>query len=179
MLISGETTPFEEIVECDVSGKKVFVKTKLSSDMYTKYTETAQEGEYLEIDYILDKETFAISEMIETVFKADGTESKVIEYTVEYNKTVPVVVNDILFHIAAGKQSAQNGDVKTRTVEIVLDPGTADEKSYSKKVLSNANISIVCPEEYKNIYEDKALHKKFTQDKEPEKDLTVYAAKGK
>lgn len=179
MLISGETTLSEEIIECDVSKGKVYVKTKLSSEIYTKHTAHAENGEYLEVDYILDKDTLAILEMKETVFKADGTKSRVINYTVEYNKTVPVVVNDILFHIAAGKQSVKTGQTKTRIVEIILDPDTEDEKSYSKKVIAGTNVSIVCPDEYETIYEDKALKKEFTKDYDMEKDLTVYAAKGK
>lgn len=179
MLISGETTLSEEIVECDVSKGKVFVKTRLPAEIYTKHTESAENGEYLEVDYVLDKKTLAISEMKETVFKADGTESKVINYVVEYNKTVPVVVNDILFHIAAGKQSVKTGQTKTRTVEIILDPDTENEKSYSKKVLTGTNVSIICPDEYETIYEDKALQKEFTKDHDMENDLTVYAAKGK
>lgn len=102
ILVSGEVTANEEVLDFCQKNGKIILKSKLSENLYKKFYEKSEnytKGEYLEIEYVLNPKTLEIVSMKETVINEKGNEINVAEYSVSYNAVMPVEVNDIVFNI--------------------------------------------------------------------------------
>lgn len=123
-------------------------------------------------EYIMNKESLEIDQFVAYALDADKKQDVIsfaqVMYDEEYSE--PSFVNEL-----------EKPD-KTRTVTLVADPGTSEEKKTTHKIAKNALFDVIVPEEY-GVYTDSQGTKEYdVSEVEPEEDgnyedITLYFIK--
>lgn len=168
VLFSNLST-FEEIKSFEEKDGLLYVITEQGPE-YTEIFMTERnygydEGGYLHIEYILDAETLAEQAVIEKEIKTDGTERIIGSATVEYSVEIPERAQDTYEH------SIKEGDM--RTITVIADPDTDNEKEYVGTVLKGDGIAIYHPNGDPELYADRACTEILTN-VDLNEDITVY-----
>ncbi len=172
IIIDKELLPVETVIKCKQKGDTITLTTKVTIEEMKKlgYGFAAdQDGGYFLTKYTIDANTLAIKQMEERFVYSDGERSAANIINVEYDKER---LDD-----ASALLENYNGASSLRTVTVVTDPNTSEEKTYTMKLPVNAYAVFALPEEYENGYTDRACTIAFEGDYETDKDLTVYVTK--
>ena len=114
----------------------------------------------------VDAETYIIYSGKTYLQKPDGTELKVGEFMFSYDVT-PYEPSEEMLQIINGTD---------KTVTLIADPGTEQEKTYVKSCGENGRLLVMLPDGYEKIYEDESC----TQESEPSDEngeRTLYTVK--
>ena len=118
--------------------------------------------------YVADTETYEIQEYFEYIEKADGTRKLIRESKLSYDGEKYEVSEEL-------KAQLDSGD--TRTVTLIADPGTDNEKEYSVSVCKGGIVQIILGEGYSTFYSDEACTQVYEGIADRENDKTLYTKK--
>ncbi|MCD7855151.1 MAG: hypothetical protein LUG66_06015 [Clostridiales bacterium] len=122
-----------------------------------------------EYTYTVDAETKEITHVYKITKDAEGNVLWSSDQEIGFNTDVYELPEEI---------TAAMTSTDTRTVTLTTDPGTEDEKVYSKEVAKNIYANIELAEGYDSLYDDEACtveHESVGLNEY----INVYAAKGK
>lgn len=114
----------------------------------------------------VDAETYVIYEGETYLQKSDGTELKVEEFQFSYDVT-PYEPSEEMAQVINGTD---------KTVRLIANPGTEQEKIYVKSCGENGRLAVTLADGYEKIYKDEAC----TQESEPSDEngeRTLYTVK--
>lgn len=114
----------------------------------------------------VDDETYMIYEGETYLQKPDGTELKVGEFQFSYDVT-PYEPSEEMLQVMNGTD---------KTVTLIANPGTEQEKTYVKSCGENGRLAVMLPDGYEKLYKDEAC----TQESEPSDEngeRTLYTVK--
>lgn len=168
-ILYSDSSTSEIIKSCEEKDGYLYITTELpredTRDSMEERNYTYTEGEYLRIEYVLDAETLAQQSCTEIEVKADGTERLLGTNTVEYGLERPEKAQNLYEHVFA--------EDNLRTVTVIADPDTDDEKTYTKQIPIGDEVSIRVPGEDKACYADRACTEEFDSANE-DGDWTIY-----
>lgn len=118
--------------------------------------------------YVADTETYEIQEYFEYIEKADGTRKLIRESKLSYDGEKYEVSEEL-------EAQLDSGD--TRTVTLIADPGTDNEKEYSVSVCKGGIVQIILGEGYSTFYSDEACTQVYEGIADRENDKTLYTKK--
>lgn len=170
-VMSVESTLKEEIQEIKKDGEKLIVTTKLSADDYAEIAKASElefeEGDYSTVEYTLDAETYALLNATEKVIHKDGSEGEVLKSEVTYNAEKPENVQ-ALYNRAYPTENF-------RTLTIITNPGTDQEKEYKEIVTKGDPLAVYLPDETWKLYTDPACTQEKAENIDKNKDALYYA----
>lgn len=124
------------------------------------------DGDFIINDYTLDSEKYALSEYKERCIHKDGSEDLLCEIAVTYDVQRPKIAQDMM--------ERSNPETDFRTLTVVLDPNTEQEKGYSRKVKKGELFSISVPEGYE-FYKDEACTIVDSDEIDPNAHVLIYS----
>ncbi len=158
---------WEKVVRTYLIGDKLYISTVLPAKYMNDVYDEEEELAAVLADYVLDAETYLILESTVTYKYIDGYRW-VVKTRTETNVDVPENADDLVSHM--------NETTDTRTFTVVLDPDTSKERSYSVTVPKEDYVEFYYPNDYSELYLDRACTRPVTQeDLETDKNMTVYA----
>ena len=169
-LFDIEATLDENIVEIKTEDDMLVVTTESSSENTKKYMEIDgveyTEGDYDVFQYVLDKDTYILHSYNRTLYHADGSSEKYTATDVKTNVERPEIVQKLYERLTS---------TDTRTVTLILNPGTENETSYSAATVKGERFVIVKPEGYSYFYTDEECKEEYTGGDDKTKDITLYS----
>lgn len=105
-----------------------------------------EEGDILINVYTLEADTLFLLELSEAVKKTDGTTEEYGVQKITYDTEMTDEMKDLY---------QKMNEEPLRTVSIVLDPDTDQEKTYSATLTQGIPVYLYCPENYE-LYTDRA-----------------------
>lgn len=156
----------EELVDCVQKDDKLLLTTQIPTESYVDIVGHRYEGDYVLLEYILNKETYAIEEFTETVMHKNNTTTISLTATVEYNAARPEMAEELLSHATQTEN--------LRTVTVIVAPDTPDEKTYSVSVPVGDDVEIYKPDKYKKMYMDRNCTQDLPSTTDLSKDATYY-----
>lgn len=167
LTLNAYTALWGTVKSTSLVGGKLYVSTvlpaKYMNDIY--YEEDGLAA--VLTDYVLDADTYVILESTTTYKYIDGYRL-IVESRTKTNVDVPELANELVSHM--------NDTTDTRTFTIVLNPDTSKEMSYSVTVPKEDYVEFYYPNDYTELYLDRACTRQATrEDLETSKDLTLYA----
>lgn len=162
----------EKMISCVKDEGKIFITTEVSTDVTKEFIEsidnsTYYEGEYMQIQYVLDANTLAMLSEKDTLIKQDGSTRVYQILTAAYNVKRPKEVSDFYERMTTAK--------KTRSVKYILNPDTELEKTFTIKVQEGDSVEAHMGENYNKLYLDRDCTKEYTGGADLNKDMTLYA----
>lgn len=165
----GDSTQAEEITDVKQTDNGIVIQTTLSRENIDLLMEEGERIESVKMEYLVDAEDLRLLSVVQGISYTDGTVREITE-TIEYDAEMP--------EKAAELYSRLTQTENVRTVTLVLDPGTAEEASYSVTVPKGDRVFPVYPEDYSDVlYMDAACTQEFSSADDYDTDLTLYAPK--
>lgn len=145
----------EEVVSAVKKKDGVYVQTKHNAENSVKLGTaegvTCGAGEYLQTNYVLDKDTYRVIKLERAKVSASATTQYFkIEQKVNVNVTDYAEDLAVLYAKVQAVKSGQN----TRQMTVALDPNTINEKLYSAYALMGDRFTIELGERYTHFYTD-------------------------
>lgn len=170
-LMNVEVTLEEEIQEIKQEGENIIFSTKLPEEWHAEIAEAMGvellDGDYPLIQYTLDAKTYAVLKSSETIMHKDGTEGAVFVTEAEYNAERPEAAKKLLDRATATEN--------IRTLTIIANPGTDQEKEYKETVLKGEKIVPYFPDDTWKLYTDAECTQEKTEPADLQADATYYA----
>lgn len=170
-LMTVDSTVKEEIQEIKKDGDNLILTTKLTAEDYAEISTAKEspfeEGDYGVLEYTLDSTTYAVLKSKETIMHKDGTEGEVLITEVQYNQEKPEKVRK-MYDLA-------NPTENIRTLTIITNPGTDQEKEYKESVAKGESIAIMFPDDTWKLYTDEQCTQEKGETVDKEADALYYA----
>lgn len=149
-LLNPELSVRETIEEASLDGDQWKVIIVFSTEDTREVMETSayeyEEGDILINVYTLEADTLFLLELSEAVKKTDGTTEEYGVQKITYDTEMTDEMKDLY---------QKMNEEPLRTVSIVLDPDTDQEKTYSATLTQGIPVYLYCPENYE-LYTDRA-----------------------
>ncbi len=157
----------EKIILKEVRDGMIYLETELSKEAaeqyYTVYGYTIDEVDYIFSEYEIDSET---KEIVELKTYVVSGEKKILYSDVTVDRECEAYTPDE--EITDGVFGSNS-----RTLSVVADAGTADEKTYTQAVTEGSSIILFIPEDFEQtVYADAECTEEVEIDRA--KDQTVY-----
>ncbi|MBQ6808301.1 MAG: hypothetical protein IJP07_03960 [Firmicutes bacterium] len=167
--LDEESCLAEEILELQQEGDVIYLKTKLPQERFEDFFSAAEREklESLAVEYELDAETNCIRTFTQIAMFTDGEMARQI-VTVDQGAYRPDIAENLYMRLS------QTDEI--RTVTVVLDPLTEEERSYSVTVPKGGDEVIpYCSQEYSGgMYLDPECSIPFAGEVDYENDMTFY-----
>jgi len=167
MMIDRDLGNQEVITDIQKTEENMIVTTRVEGTVYDEISnnEFGTTAERISV-YDLDSKTLHINSCFSTVIYRDGT-TKVVSSQADYAAERPEALDEIA---TRAKQT-----VNVRTVTVVVDPGTENEKTYSVSVPKGDGAVPHFTEEYGyKLYLDVECTQRYYGGTDMTKDLTIY-----
>ncbi|MDO4732209.1 MAG: hypothetical protein Q4B50_01650 [Bacillota bacterium] len=169
LLLDEESCLAEEILELQQDGEVLRLKTLLPKERFADFFSVAEREklESLAVEYELDAENYCIRSFSQVATFTDGDFAQQI-VTVDQGAYRPDAVENLYLRLS------QTDEI--RTVTVVLDPLTEEERSYSVTVPKGGDEVIpYCSQEYSGgMYLDPECTIPFAGEVDYENDMTFY-----
>ena len=167
LTLNAYTSLWGTVKNVSRDGGKLYVNTvlpaKYMNDIY--YEEDGLAA--VLTDYVLDADTYVILESTTTYKYIDGYRL-IVETHIQTDVEVPDLADELASHM--------NATTDTRSFTIILNPDTSKETSYSVTLPKEDYVEFYYPNDYTELYLDRACTQKATpEDLETQKDLILYA----
>lgn len=161
-------TEGEELVKVTESDGRIVltIVSELEAEQLPGWGDEIEPGTQTVFEVEVDAETYIVYEAESHVRKPDGTEVKVGEFHFSYD-IAPYEPSEEMLQVINGTD---------KTVILIADPGTEQEKTYVKSCGENGRLAVMLAEGYEKFYKDEAC----TQESEPSDEngeRTIYTVK--
>ena len=141
----------ETIVEALDDGKTITIETEIAAGEWEEYFNSL-EIDYLPEDYVsniyeVDSENYALQKSVTALVHPDGTSEEIASMTISYDEERPEEAKELL------ERARPSTDI--RTITVVLDPNTENEKVCVQMVKKGELFGVILPEGYE-LYQDEA-----------------------
>lgn len=172
LAVDPELFLVEDVVKCKQKGDVITLTTKIfveeMEELGYEFSED-EAGGYFLTEYYLDANSLDIRKIKERFVYEDGVKALPNTMVVEYNAARPEQADTLL------ARAKQNSDVRTLTV--VLDPNTTEEKSFTATTPKGDAALFYVPEEYIYVYTDRECTVEYDGTDDWNEDLTLYVTK--
>lgn len=161
----GEEDKLTEVTESDGYLVLTIVSEATAEELHG-WEDAIEPGMQTVYTFEVDPETYMLYEGTGYVIMPDGTERKYIDFYFSYDVT-PYEPSEEMLQVI-------NGTDKTLT--LIADPGTEQEKKYVKSCGGNGELYVMPAEGYSKLYEDEACTQEWKHTYETA-EKTVYTVK--
>lgn len=135
----------EELISQEVKDGKLYVETKMPEvyeGYFASYGYAEGEIDYETFEYVIDADTLEILEL--NSYFISGDEKYFCGYLKRKEESEEYVPNKTIVDVVFGSD--------TRTVTLITDAGTADEKKYSQTCGKGCAVQIFTPQQFETKY---------------------------
>lgn len=136
--IVSEETLTEQIISWEEQDGMIFVRTGFDEETDLAYAEAFEMPDsHFVMDYELNADTLAVITQSTNVIDKEGTETLLAKMTIEINGEEPSWVTEAMADV---KEIEELQVTETRTVTVVIDPGTETERTMSQTVKNGSYV---------------------------------------
>ena len=165
------STVKENIEECIQEGDHLIITTSLpaedTKETVEGYGYECEEGDSMRVVYTVDAQTYALVEETTEIVKADGAVETLGGIKVTFNPERPESADEMYRFLTESENM--------RTVTVILDPDTEEEKTYSAVLPAGTPVYPILPEGYETLYTDKECTQVLEGSGDTNADATLYS----
>lgn len=163
-------TALETVTSVEEDGDTLVVRSRMAPEDLAALYEAAGadpiDGDYTTETYVLAADDLRLLSDASSLWHADGSGGEIGTVTVTYGAERPENAQILYEHLTAPDR---------RTVTVVLDPGTEEERALTATAQRGDQVFPYLPEGHYDLYLDPDCTEAYTGGADPQSDLTLYS----